>query len=201
MKTVEKGKDVQAMPHITGKRIVLREYLIEDLPYMREWVNDPEITSYLADSFTFPHSLYETENFLRMMIEGRGENKGFVIAERDSNAYLGQIDLHHMDYKNRCSSLGIVIGRKEHTNQGYGKEAVTLLTWFAFQSLNLNRLELDVYDFNERAYRCYLGCGFKEEGRLRQKIYRDGKFRDVIKMALLKEEYESNPMSQVNRWR
>jgi RimJ/RimL family protein N-acetyltransferase len=184
------------MPHIIGKRIVLREYLMEDLPYMREWVNDPEITSYLADSFTFPHSLYETENFLRMMIEGRGENKGFVIAEKYSNAYLGQVDLHHMDYKNRCASLGIVIGRKERLNQGYGKEAVKLLTWFAFQSLNFNRLELDVYDFNERAYRCYLRCGFKEEGRLRQKVYRDGKFRDVIQMAILKEEYESNPMAQ-----
>jgi RimJ/RimL family protein N-acetyltransferase len=184
------------MPHITGQRIVLREYVMEDLPYMREWVNDPEITHYLADSFTFPHSVYETENFLRMMVEGRSENKGFVIADKQSYAYLGQIDLHQVDYKNRCASMGIVIGRKEHLNQGYGKEAVALLMQFAFQSLNMNRLELDVYDFNERAYRCYVRCGFREEGRLRQKIYRDGQFRDVIKMAILKEEYEANYLSQ-----
>jgi RimJ/RimL family protein N-acetyltransferase len=64
------------------------------------------------------------------------------------------------------------------------------LMHFVFRDLNLNRLELDVYAYNERAYKCYLKCGFKEEGRMRKKLFRDGKYWDVIKMSILREEFE-----------
>lgn len=177
------------MPHIIGERIVLREYRQEDLPSIREWVNDPEITGTLSHIFTFPQSVYDSESFLKMMIEGRGnEIRGFVIAEKDTLDYMGQIDLIRIDWLNRSATLGIVIGRKDKLGQGYGREAIHLLKTFVFQSLNLNRLELEVYDYNERAYRCYISCGFKEEGRLRQKIFKNGKYHDVIVMSVLADE-------------
>ncbi|MDU7477465.1 MAG: GNAT family protein, partial [Paenibacillus macerans] len=72
---------------------------------------------------------------------------------------------------------------------GYGREAIELMKRFVFERLNLNRLELEVLDFNERAYRCYLGCGFKEEGRLRQKEFKNGKYSDLIIMSVLVEEF------------
>ncbi|MNI65860.1 hypothetical protein D3C73_1213840 [compost metagenome] len=67
---------------------------------------------------------------------------------------------------------------------------------FVFETLNLNRLELEVYDYNERAYRCYTSCGFKEEGRFRQKIYKHGKYCDVIIMSILAEEYRTKAESE-----
>ena len=51
-----------------------------------------------------------------------------------------------------------------------GTEAIKLLQSFVFERMNMNRLELNLHDYNERAYKCYLKCGFSEEGRLRQKI-------------------------------
>ena len=93
------------------------------------------------------------------------------------------VDRHHA--ANRA--LGVARGER---GKGYGSEAIRVLQKFAFEELNLNRIELDVYDFNVRAHKCYLKCGFKEEGRMRQKLFRNGQFRDVIKMAILKEEYE-----------
>lgn len=85
-----------------------------------------------------------------------------------------------------------MIGRKNLLGQGYGREALSLLQKFAFETLNLNRLELEVYDFNERGRRCYASCGFKEEGRLRQKMFKNGKYCDVIVMSVLAEEYRAN---------
>jgi RimJ/RimL family protein N-acetyltransferase len=178
------------MPHLVGSRIVLREYRWEDLPHIRAWVNDHEITKNLNDIFLFPNTVYETENFLRSMIEGTAASKGFVISDKETLSYMGQIDLHQLDYRNRNAALGIVIGKKDCQGKGYGSEAITLLQRFVFHTLNLHRLELDVYEFNERAYHCYLKCGFREEGRMRQKLYRDGRYWDVIKMAILKEEFE-----------
>ena len=179
------------MPHIAGERIVLREYQLTDLSYMRQWVNSPEITNGLSDIFLFPHTYYSTESFLKMMIEGSTEIKGFIIADKDSKEYIGQIDLHKIDWKNRNAVLGIVIGREEYLGKGFGSEAIRMLQDFVFQSLNLNRLELEVYEYNERAYRCYLKCGFKEEGRLRKKLYRNGGYWDIICMGILRSEYES----------
>ncbi|CAM4492540.1 GNAT family N-acetyltransferase [Paenibacillus tarimensis] len=178
------------MPHLVGTRIILREYQWEDLPHIREWVNDYEITNNLHDVFLFPNTVYETESFLKKMIEGTSESKGFVIADKAALSYIGQIDLHHIDYRNRNAVLGIVIGKKDYWGMGYGQEAITLLEHFVFNTLNLNRLELDVYEYNERAYNSYLKCGFKEEGRMRQKLFRDGRYWDVIKMSILKKEYE-----------
>ena len=178
------------MAHLLGERIALRDYRTSDLDSIRQWVNDPEITNTLSDVFLYPHSKNESETFLNMIMEGKSSTKSFVIAEKDSLEYIGQIDLFKLDWKNRFALLAIVIGRKEYLGKGYGSEAIRVLQKFAFEELNLNRIELDVYDYNVRAHKCYLKCGFKEEGRMRQKLFRNGQFRDVIKMAILKEEYE-----------
>ncbi len=178
------------MPHLIGDRIVLREYQLSDLTYMRQWVNDSEITNTLSDIFLYPHSNHETESYLNMMLEGSSSSKGFVIADKDSKEYMGQIDLHKIDWKNRSAVMGIVIGRKELHGKGYGAEAIRLLQDFVFLSLNLHRLELEVYEYNDKAHHCYLKCGFIEEGRLRKKLYKNGRYWDIICMSLLRSEYE-----------
>jgi|HigsolmetaGSP12D_1036236.scaffolds.fasta_scaffold01533_5 RimJ/RimL family protein N-acetyltransferase len=178
------------MPRLIGERIMLREYRREDLVPMRQWVNDPEIVGFLSDIFLYPHALEATQDFLDAMLEGRPDSRGFVIADRSTELYIGQINLDSIDWKNRVGTIGIVIGSAQHHGLGYGTEAMRLLIDYSFRELNLNRLELSVYDFNERAYRCYRKCGFREEGRLREKLYRNGRYVDVIQMGLLRREYE-----------
>ncbi len=67
------------MSNIIGDRIVIREYRDSDLDFIKNWVNDPEITNTLSDNFLYPHSKYETESFFRMMVEGKSSNKSFII--------------------------------------------------------------------------------------------------------------------------
>ena len=118
--------------------------------------------------------------------------KGFIIAEKENGTYIGQIDFINIDWKNRTSLLGIVIGNKENHSKGYGQEAINLLLKFAFEELNLHKLELEVRDYNEKAYNCYKKCGFVEEGRKRENFYINGKYTDTIFMGILKKEYKSN---------
>jgi RimJ/RimL family protein N-acetyltransferase len=178
------------MPHLIGKRIVLREYRMEDLPHVRKWVNDPEVTDNLSDIFVYPHTTENTEAFLKMMVDGSTDSKGFVIAEKDTLNYIGQIDLHRIDWISRHAVLGIVIGRKDMQNRGIGYEAIRLMQQFVFRTLNLHRLELEVFEFNERAIRCYRKAGFREEGRMRQRLYRHGRYWDILMMGILREEFE-----------
>jgi RimJ/RimL family protein N-acetyltransferase len=176
------------MPRLIGSRIMLREYRRDDLPWMRQWVNDPEIVDYLSDIFLYPHAMESTEAYMETMLAGNSDSRGFVIADKESEAYIGQVNLDSIDWKNRVGVIGIVIGSTEHMGYGYGTEAMKLLVSFAFRELNLNRLQLEVYDFNERAYRCYLSCGFKEEGRLRERHYKNGRYSDVIQMGILRSD-------------
>ncbi len=89
------------------------------------------------------------------MIDGNVNMKGFVIAHKDTEEYIGQLDLIKIDWPNRVGTIGIVIGTKENLSKGYGTEAIKLLQDFVFNKLNLNKLELDVRSFNERAIACY----------------------------------------------
>lgn len=181
------------MPRIFGERIMLREYKKEDLEYMRRWVNDPEIGDNLSDIFLHAQSLQETEAFLTGVLEGKEQNqKNFVIADKETEEYIGQIDLIKIDWKNRLAEMGIVIGRKELLGKGFGTEAIRVMQNFVFQRLNLNRLQLILHDYNIRAHRCYLKCGFREEGRSRQSFFINGQYTDYVYMAILREEWKIN---------
>jgi len=179
------------MPHLIGERVMLREYRHEDLVPIRGWVNDPDIVRYLSDIFLYPHTLESTESFLQAMMDPRPDSRSFVIADAATELYIGQIGLDSIDWKNRMGRIGIVIGSSERLGRGYGSEAMRLLVSFAFRELDLHRLELEVYDFNERAIRCYAACGFKEEGRLRERLYKEGRRVDVLVMGLLRSEWEA----------
>ena len=61
---------------------------------------------------------------------------------------------------------------------------------FAFEKLNLHRLELEVFSFNHRAERAYVSAGFKKEGVLRDAIMNDEKYADNIIMAMLEDEWK-----------
>lgn len=184
------------MPHLIGERIRLREYRREDLLSMREWVNDPAITRHLSDTFLYPQTIQDTEAFIEGAMEGGDAHRGFIIAHCDTEDYIGQIDLFKLDWKNRTAELGIVIGNRVNQSKGYGTEAVRLLSRFAFHGMNLNRLQLEVYEDNLSAIRCYEKCGFTEEGRLRQRYYRNGHYCDLVIMAVLRDEYERRQVQQ-----
>ena len=178
------------MSILIGERIILRDYRQDDLIHMRNWVNDHDITKYLSNVFLYPHSIYDTENFLEFMMKGSINTKGFVIAHKNTEEYIGQLDLLKIDWPNRKAAIGITIGTKENLGNGYGTEAIGVLQEFAFNKLNLHKLELEVREFNHRAIACYKKCGFIEEGRLRDDFYVDGAYSDTIVMGVLKKGWE-----------
>jgi len=177
------------MPRLYGERIMLREYRAEDLTEMRKWVNDPEVVNQLSDIFLYPHTTNETETFLQTILDKEGDHRGFVIADIETESYIGQIDLFRFDWKNRATEMGIVIGDHHLQGKGYGTEAIHVLQRFVFEQLNLNRIQLDVHDYNKRAIQCYLKCGFQEEGRLRERHYTQGAYTDIIIMSILRSDY------------
>lgn len=174
---------------IIGKRIRLRAPERSDLPRFVEWLNDPEVRQGLAHFR--PFSMVEEERWFENMLERPGEEHPMVIEIRDSNEWrpIGNCSFMNIDWRNRLAEVGIFIGDKNHWNQGYGSEAMDMLLQHGFETLNLNRIYLRVFETNRRAIRSYEKTGFVHEGKLRQAEYQDGIYIDVLLMSVLREEW------------
>jgi RimJ/RimL family protein N-acetyltransferase len=87
--------------------------------------------------------------------------------------------------------FGIAIADPGARGHGFGREASELRLRFAFDEGGLHRVELHVFDFNEPAKRLYRSLGFRAEGRRREVLYRDGRYHDDVRMAMLVDEYRA----------
>ena len=103
--------------------------------------------------------------------------------------FLGEIRLDDLDRHDRRARLAIGFFDEQRLGKGLGREAVRLLLAHAFGTLGLHRVSLRVIAYNERAIRCYLACGFKEEGRERQSACVGGQWHDDVIMGVLASEF------------
>ena len=177
------------MPRLLGERIQLREYQADDLESIRQWVNDESTTCFLSTAYWPPQTMVDTEEFLQRMLQSSHNAFNFVIADRESGRYLGQLDMFTVDWRLRCGKLGMVIAGAENRGRGLGTEALLLLEKHVFLALGLERLELEVRMDNAAARRCYERAGFQLEGVKRHAFIANGAFCDVGIMSILREEY------------
>jgi RimJ/RimL family protein N-acetyltransferase len=89
----------------------------------------------------------------------------------------------------RNASFRVFIGDKLSWDRGIGTDCARLMLRYGFEKLNLNRIWLGVNAANERAVRAYEKAGFVREGLLRQEQFRNARYYDVVRMAVLREEY------------
>jgi RimJ/RimL family protein N-acetyltransferase len=173
---------------IVGQKNRLRAIEREDIPTFVRWLNDGEVRRYLE--MYLPISKAQEEEWFEAQL--RDESSRIFAIETEEAVHIGNIGLHDLDWKNRSASMGIVIGEREYWGRGYGSDAITTLLGFAFSEMNLHRIHLSVFDFNERAIRCYEKCGFRHEGRAREALFQDGKYHDSLLMGIVRREFLSN---------
>jgi len=175
-------------PFLIGTKIYLRPLERTDAPLITPWFNDPEVTRMLAISR--PVNLQYEEDFIANVYQSE-HDLVLGIAVKQSDQLIGVAGLHQIDLKNRHANFGINIGDKSAWGNGYGTEVTTLLVRHGFETMNLNRVWLHVYESNERGLRAYEKVGFTREGVLRQERYHEGRYWNTITMAILREEWEA----------
>ena len=175
---------------IYGERIRLRAVERDDLPRFVAWLNDPEVLQGLL--IYLPLSQAAEENWYENMLKRLPDEHPMAIEVKQADGWLhiGNCGFMNIDWRCRSGEMGIFIGEKQLWNQGYGTDAMRLLLRHGFDTLNLNRIALDVYDTNLRAIRSYEKVGFVHEGSKRQAIFRDGKYCDILQMSVLRQEWE-----------
>lgn len=178
------------MSVIYGNRVRLRSAERSDLEKFMEWINDPEVTEGLT--LFLPMSSVDEEKWFETVMQRPQEEKPLVIDMKEGSTWrlIGNSSFFDFDWVARSAEVGIMIGEKSIWNRGYGTEVMTLLLRHGFRTLNLNRVYLRVYAENKRAIRTYEKVGFLHEGSLRQAVYKNGKYSDVLIMSVLREEWD-----------
>lgn len=176
---------------IEGKRVRLRSFELSDLEGIMKYWNNMELRNFVGSVDRGPVSRNDEEEWIRNTWKERSERKAYTMAIETiaDNRLIGGVGLFDFNWTSRSAMTGISIYNPAYWGKGYGQESMNLMLGFAFHNLNLNRVELNTFDFNKRARKCYLKVGFKEAGRRRKACFIDGQYHDDIIMDILKEEW------------
>ena len=172
---------------IVGQRLYLSPFNPED-PEIHtkwaQWMNDPT----LADTYGGPGNLVSLASAKKAVAELPGHRFDIVLQEGDE--LIGHISIHDINHLSRTAFIGICISNESNRSKGYGTEATRLILDYGFKTLNLNNIALSVHADNLGGIACYKKIGFKDAGRRREWVFKNGKYVDVIYMDLLAREYE-----------
>jgi RimJ/RimL family protein N-acetyltransferase len=175
---------------IEGKMVRLRALEPTDAERAFLWINDREVTQFLMARY--PMSLAAERDWVTNAAKPMEfADARFAIETKADAVHIGMCGLHRARPEDRNAELGIMIGDKSYWDGGYGTDAMITVLRFAFEQMNLHKVALGVFEFNERAQAVYRKCGFVEEGRSREEVYQDGGYIDVLRMSILKREWEA----------
>lgn len=172
---------------LKGKKVILRNYRKDDLDTLLEIINEDEYKKNVSSRIPYPVMYKDIEEDYNK-ISGYKDYYDFAIESIDEGRYIGECGIKSIDWKNRKTEIYIFLG-KNYVEKGYGTDAMKVLINFIFNEINLNKVKLTVFSFNTRAIKSYEKCGFIIEGTLRNELYKQGIYHDLIVMGLLKEDY------------
>jgi len=152
----------------------------KDKQLVRGWRNNKDIRKWMYSENTI--SPKEHSNFIKKL---KVDNQNFYwLAKNKDDKYLGVIYLNRLDNKNKNVYLGIYVNPNLKI-RGIGHLLMTSLKRIAFKIIGLHSLKLEVIDINHQAINFYRKEGFLKEGKLREFVFKDKKWHDVVIMGII----------------
>jgi diamine N-acetyltransferase len=173
---------------LENNNIILRALIESDFDKYFKWHSDPEIRFQTAMHPHLATEEIEKDWFNNAIKDMRNERSIFSIVHKQSNTLIGYFQLTKINMINRNAFAGIVIGEQQYLGQGLGKEVMGLGMNYGFNSLGLNKISLEVVAGNEKAIKLYKMMGFMQEGKFIQDYYNQGRYHDIIRLAIIKEK-------------
>ena len=179
-------------PMLRGERVWLRPVEPADIVDNSATAGDAEVGHFLG--VKTPQSKASAERFATEILKAVGET-GFpyAICLLESDLTIGTVFLRSVDKVNGSGVVGIFLGDRRYLGQGYGTDALNALVDFGIGELRLERIELEVFDFNERAIKSYVKAGFKTDAILRRARFHRGVHHDVHIMSILRDDWLALP--------
>ena len=173
---------------LKGEKVILRPMRREYLEKYGEYLNDVELQLLASEDPPMPMEPERlAARFEEHLKRPRAEFLWFAI-EVQGGKFIGQCILHRFDQAARTCELGITIGDRDYHGRGYGRDAVALMVKYAFRLLNMRKVWLTTNGSNLRGQQAFAAAGFVEEARLRNHIWLDGRYDDLVYMSAFRED-------------
>ncbi len=174
---------------LTAERLTLVPLGPEHFAAVLRWRSDPEVTRFWITQDV------PNEAAIRGWYERNLAAGALVWAVLHQGEPIGYVTLFDIDDVNRKAELALMIGERGAWGQGFAKEALRIVLRHALipselGGLGLNKVYLSVFAENVAARRAYASSGFREDGVLREDMYRDGRWHDQILMSVLARELD-----------
>ncbi|MBC8082272.1 MAG: GNAT family N-acetyltransferase [Hymenobacter sp.] len=174
--------------------ITLEPFTAADFDELMAWVDDERLMKEWSGSmFSFPLS----EAGLAWYVEGANNAADpsvfiYKAVDAKTGVTVGHISLGGISERDRAGRITrVLVGNTTERRRGICQGMVRALLRIGFEDLRLHRISLGVYDFNHAAINCYLKCGFRQEGLLRDVVRHDDGYWSLIEMGLLEDEWRA----------
>lgn len=174
------------LPELEAGSFVLRPFMESDVELIFEAAQDP-----LIPLITTVPSLCDTASaqaFIERQHERlrTGQGYSFAIASSTGQA-IGQIGLWPQQQERASLGYWIVASQR---GRGAAQQALTAMSRFGLDCLDLERLELYVEPWNEASWRTAERAGYRREGVLRKYQRINQQRKDMYMYSLLKDDID-----------
>jgi ribosomal-protein-alanine N-acetyltransferase len=151
------------------------------------WLNDPVVCRDNSHG-TIRNTRARTLDYVQS-VQGSDTTKAFAIRLKSTGEHVGNVSIQKIDPVNQSAELAILIGEKDAWGLGVGTDAYRLLIDYGFGELKLNRIYSAQTARNQAMIRVCEKVGMTREALLRQAMFKDGEYLDVVVYALLRDDY------------
>lgn len=169
-------------------RVYLRALELDDYKRSIHWRKNDEIWSMVAGPKHFVSEAYE-KKWVEDAIFNSSSSLTLAIVLHQDDEHIGYVYLNQINHHKKSASSAILLGESKHWGKGLSTEAYQLLLQHSFDVLGLERVQANQLLSNTPSIGLHKKCGYKQEGVLRKAIFKDGIFRDLNVMSIIKEDY------------
>ncbi len=171
-------------------RVYLRALEPDDYKTSINWRNDEEIWDMIVGPRQYVSEAYE-KKWVEDAIFNSSNRIVLAVCIKETDKHIGFVYLNNIDMKNCNAAFAKLIGDKEYWGKGLAKEATILMLYHGFYVLGLERIEARQLLHNISSIKVNEKCGFKTEGVLRKAVYKNGAYRDLNLMSVIKEDFDA----------
>jgi hypothetical protein len=173
-----------------GEKVSLSAFDLEkDATTLAQWTHDPGYLQLLDQDPARPLTPGQIKKKIKSEDKPENQHFRFAVRTRDENRLVGMVALHWVEYSNGYAWLTFGIGTPQDRGKGYGSETLRLILNFAFNELNLHRVNCWLVEYNETARHLLESHGFILEVRSRQAIHRFDRRFDSLMMGILQSDW------------
>lgn len=166
--------------------MILKKFTSKDFKQLIEWVDTPELLiQFAGPNFNFPLNEEQLEQHLKLP-----NRRHFVIYDSSRNEAIGHAEIQKIAI-NTGLICRVLLGNPGDRGKGLGKMLINELCQYGFEKCHFNCMELNVYEWNSSAIKCYESVGFQITSYQEHLVNFNNEKWKILRMRLDKKNFNS----------